>query len=202
MAEDFLPYLNTFIESIHDCVSRHTHLFTDEELLQLQELLRLPVTHQHLLSRLVLRKHEWLRTNSFTNYLGRCYTQQDIDVTVHGLLANSTIDSITSKTPFEDVWNAITTTLTVEELSSLLVMISSKKAKVVGKTNILLELQKIVHKQKNLFGHLLKNTLGKALASVLSSHETNPCLLVRVKPSILLLIRRVQRLHQVTFLLS
>ncbi len=198
MVSAYLTYLCNGIDfSLKNCAN----LFNKWELEELSRCLKLSECATELLCRITLRKHVWLKSVSFQSYI---YNNHDIDVIANVLSElrdHYMIEYIDGRTPFESVWEAVIACFSVDDLIAIDRVLTNNKTKVQGKMNNLNHIYKTITSQKTVFGAPLSERVAKIVCDYLKKTASVPQLhmIVRVNPSLLELLRRCQRLYQVSW---
>ena len=126
------PYVSSLLETIEACVKHHSTLFESTILINLLNLLK-TLSHNELIiiSRIILRKKIWLRSESFSNYFkyNTDQSEQLLDLTQillnlhkHGLIDiiyNSGIskDKVTDtkSLDIDTIWQCMVDCLSINE---------------------------------------------------------------------------------------
>ena len=99
---------------------------------------------------------------------------------------------------FELLWGAVEGSFNLEELADLHYSLTSAKSQGQGKAHLLSAIKKVVSTQRDIFGVALKDNFYKLMTKALRRKaKTTPPMIVRLKPHIYSLLRRIQRLYQV-----
>lgn len=98
---------------------------------------------------------------------------------------------------FELLWSAVEGSFTLEELADLHYSVTSAKCPGQGKAHLLSVIKKVVSTQRDIFGIALKDNFYKLMTKALRRKAKDPSMIVRLKPHIYSLLRRIQRLYQV-----
>ena len=221
-------YKSCLLESISFTLKRNTNLFDDYERQQLDSIISLSVASEiqseccssalTLISRMILRKHEWLKSSSFSEYLISypssernlsCAEVADSNCILSNalrfLLTKEFIDVIDpcatnlrgSILSFEALWSAVEDSFSTPEIVELHRTVANGKCQLSRKSDILNAIRKIIATQKNVLGLSLRDDFHKLVIRALKRASNAPSIIVRVKPSLTTLLRRVQRLYQV-----
>ena len=126
------PYISSLLEVIETCVKYHSTLFESTILINLSNLLN-TLSHNELLiiSRIILRKKIWLRSESFSNYFKYNTTQSEqklyltqilLNLHKHGLIdiiynINNSKDKImdTKSLDIDTIWQCMVDCLSLNE---------------------------------------------------------------------------------------
>lgn len=103
---------------------------------------------------------------------------------------------------FELLWSAVEGSFTLEELADLHYSVTSGKCPGQGKAHLLSIIKKVVSTQRDIFGVALKDNFYKLMTKALRRRAKDPSMIVRLKPHIYSLLRRIQRLYQVHYIQS
>ena len=98
---------------------------------------------------------------------------------------------------FELLWGAVEGSFNLEELADLHYSLTSAKSQGQGKAHLLSAIKKVVSTQRDIFGVALKDNFYKLMTKALRRRAKTPPMIVRLKPHIYSLLRRIQRLYQV-----
>ena len=98
---------------------------------------------------------------------------------------------------FELLWSAVEGSFTLEELADLHYSVTSAKCPGQGKAHLLSVIKKVVSTQRDVFGVALKDNFYNLMTKALRRRSKDPSMIVRLKPHIYSLLRRIQRLYQV-----
>ena len=103
-----------------------------------------------------------------------------------------------SASRFELLWSAVEGSFNLDELTDLHHLVTStNKSQGQGKAHLLSTIKKVVTCQKDIFGISLKENFYKLMTKALKRRAKSLSMIVRLRPHIYTLLRRIQRLYQV-----
>lgn len=196
-------------------IENHFDLYSNDEIVTFKAILNLSVDGnvgaQTLISRMILRKHEWMKVSSFREYLIEYGDSMTMTVDESKLMKSLMVlvdsqlidlfssDNLSPKQSleFDSLWSAVECSFSAEEVAHLYHAVTNRKdGKALGnKINQLTCIKRIVTSQKSLFGAPLLNLFPKFVQKALKMSKSTS--LTRPKPAVRILLRRAQRLYQV-----
>jgi len=201
------PYVGCFCESLKSCSNVHKALFSKEERKLAEELLCLCTHSVLLLAKTTSRKYNWIRVISLRRIYSRL-SSDPLDAlrsSLSSLIEAGYIELFNDQHFETSVWDVLSTCLTVSEIKVLCSRMSISSA-TLGKTKEQ-HIQSLWSKcatQKTIFGLSLVHRLGNLIVKIVEeldgpvwSVKSAVPVIIRVRPDILTLIRRIQRIFQV-----
>lgn len=187
------PYLVVLKELIEFIKNHHIDIFDENTIECLTSITLLNDNCLCLISRLILRKYTWIRSDSVLKYIPNT-SPKDILSYLDELKSLNLVDIITDNTllSFEDVFDAMKSSFNNSELKEICKTV--KLIKVTTKEEMINGLLKIFKIQKTLFGTSstsFRAKLPKMMNNILKSKN---CYLLRMSPILLNSIRRSQRI--------
>eukprot|EP01038_Epipyxis_sp_PR26KG_P008466 gene8466-11448_t len=192
---------NAYFESLKSAInliinSERCTLFDCQELIDLNKVIRLPPSLLLIVSRLVLRRGPWFRSSSFLNYDFPIPASEVIELLIND--ESNIIEILNNDSPFHAVWDGASCCLTMEQI----ILLSKRmgyKPHSNRKHDFLSEFEDFMKKQKTLSGKPLTSVFPKVLTAFLKSvDDGNASHIIRLNPSVCLLLRRSIRLAQIT----
>lgn len=204
-------YVSCVLETINDCLDNYSHLFEKDELALCSELLALNEQCINLISRMILRMNEWVLTKSLEKYVTtKDCTLLDIleQLEKMGLVvilrsrSESTQVSVLYSNTFNDIWEGMKCSLTLDDWKSFHKVLKMSDQSSKRKELLQLEVKIALLSQKPIFGTFEGKTLNiidKILNPSCSSSINMPrTYIVKLCSSVVRLLRRVQRLAQIS----
>jgi hypothetical protein len=187
------PYLVVLKDSIEFVKHHHSDLFDGNTIECLTNITLLNDQCLCLISRLILRKYTWIRSDTILKYIPNT-SSQDILLYLDELKSLNLVDIITDNTilSFEEVFDAMKSSFNNAELKELCKTV--KLIKVSTKEDMINGLIKIFKIQKTLFGTTSTSFRAKLPKMMNNILKNKNCFLLRLSPRLLNAIRRSQRI--------
>lgn len=197
-------YVRAFDEVLGLVQRSFAHLLEEEAL---HTLTRLRCRHEHesptsigkigrsLIARMVLRKARWMKVSSLIHYTPSGSHQETMKG-IFGLQTAHMLHVIDRHSPFEWVWEAISSALTVADLKLLCRLLGYTKCS-GSKDDILVKLKAVFTTQKDIAGRLASHRAGDLFQRVVEQNYGRDELFVRISPETLTTLRRFYRLANV-----
>ena len=178
-------------EIIQHCLSHFSELFSIHELNLVKKLTRLEADEINIISRIILRKHRWIRSESLHNYV---LQYENFNVVFKSLIDSRHIVPLSNYLDIEVIFEAIYVCLSLDELKSMhkLLKLSTDSKTMSSKASIQNSIKLAICSQQVLFGTLESNILS-LVDKVLGKNTV----IISLDPQLLQIIRRMQRLVQV-----
>lgn len=191
-------YVSALFAAINFALERNANLFLAEEIQLLQSFYSLPYDSSRIFGRLITRKSKWVKSTKLVEYVkGTGDPVNAVAAAVDALLNRGLMETLSTEKNFEIVWNTAEQSFANEDWVWITQKITNSKPKATKKEDVLRSLRRNIETQKTFFGKSLKVRFVEVVHELLQTvHRTH---LVRIPDQHLVLIRRVQRLLQVSY---
>ena len=198
-------YVKSFDEVLGLVQRSFAHLFEEQALRTLSRLRGryedaspsplIGDVERSLLARMILRRASWMRSSSLTRYSPSGSLEESIKG-IHGLQTALMLQVIDRRSPFEWVWEAITSAFTVADLKLLGRLMGNIKCS-GSKDDVLLKLNSVFTTQKDISGKLASSRAADLFLEVVEQNYGKKELFVSISPETLTTIRRFYRIANV-----
>ena len=183
-------------DSVQMCLTRFSDMFNNEEIEYISGFISLGDDEVNLISRMINRKHHWLRSNTLQHYV---INADSFGKTLTNLISLGCILQMNENLRFNEIWEAMCTVINLDEWRRLysILKLSNKTCSTSTIVMMKSEIFRILMSQKPLFGSVETNLLS--LIKKIVGDETS---LVRINFKLIKTLRRMQRLAQVNICTS
>lgn len=177
-------------ESVHICLTHFSDMFSCDVIEYVSGVIRLEGDELNLISRMINRKHPWLRSDRLQHYVAKA---NDLDRSLDHLVSLGYIFELNENLGLEEIWESIFLVLSLDEWRRFynLLKLSSTTTSATTITLMKNEIFRFLRSQKPLFGSIKKNLLSY-IKNIIGKTR-----LLRLESKLITTIRRMQRLTQV-----
>jgi hypothetical protein len=187
-------YSACLVETIQYCITHYSQFFDPQSIQYASSILNLDADEISIISRVILRRHKWLRSDSLLHYVSDL---TNFNVSFKNLVDLHHLIPLSGSFPFDDIFEAIGICLSSEEWKLIYKLLKLSDTKNNStKAAIQTTVKAALLSQKLLFGTVESNILslvGKVLCS-----KTAGTAIVSLDANLMKTIRRMQRLVQVS----